>query len=270
MATGSARSNPTIRPGPSAARPTTGSGDDHDRRRRPDAPARAHRRPRPLHVRPDRGLDRGDPPTLGRRDRPRRRRSRGHGAPGRRDHRARRGLAPEPRGRAPRRDRGRPRAGSAHRDGRHGGRHHRRPRLPVRARGRRSGGVRDRDPPGRPRRRRRRQGDRVRSGDAHDDRTRRQPHGQRWAGAHARRAAGGRRDRVGARREGHEPRPGRRVGPPFSGGRCGQRRARLARRPAGPRGARRVGRLPRADDGRRRRQPDPRRHDACPARAPGA
>ena len=48
-----------------------------------------------------------------------------------------------------------------------------------------------------------------------------------------------------------------------------QRRARVARRSTGPRGARRVRRLSRADDGRRRRQPDPRRDDARPARTPG-
>ena len=43
----------------------------------------ADRRPRALHVRPDRGLDRDDRPALGRRDRAGRRRSRRAGACGR-------------------------------------------------------------------------------------------------------------------------------------------------------------------------------------------
>ena len=143
------------------------------------------RRPRALHVRSDRGLDRGHPPALGRGDRAGRRRSRRRGPPGRRDDRPGRGLAAQSRGRPARRDRRRRGARSADPDGRHRGRHHRRARLPVRAGGGQPGGLRDRDAPGRPRRRGRGQGDRLGGGHAHDHRPRGQPDRQRRAGADA-------------------------------------------------------------------------------------
>ena len=107
------------------------------RRPRAQAPSGTDRRPRPLHVRSDRGLDRQDRPSLGCRDRARRCRTRRARAPGRCHDRPGRRFHPKPRGRAARRDRRR-----SHPRG-HGSwpgglayRHHRGHGHPVRDRGR--------------------------------------------------------------------------------------------------------------------------------------
>ena len=155
------------------------TGRHGHRRPRAHAAARPDRRPRALHVRPDRGLDRDHRTPFGRRDRADGGRSCGARPPGWRDDRPGRRVDPEPRGRPARRDRGRPRAGSdAHRR-RHGGRDHRRARLRVRSGGRRTRGAGHRHPARGSRRCGRGQGRGVRGGHADDDRPCAGPDGQR-------------------------------------------------------------------------------------------
>ena len=222
--------------------PDEPAADGH-RRSRPDAAPRADRRARPLHLRPDRGLDRDDRRPVRRRDPAGRGGPCGPGAAGRHDDRPRRGIDPEPRAGPPRRDRRGPRARTSSRRRRRRDRHHRRPRASVRHRGgRRSRADRCRSAPD-PRRGGRHQDRRVGGGDAHDDRSRARPDRPRRPGADR---VGDPRDRVRgapAAPARHEPRPGIGIGRRVGAGGRRQRRARLAGRPRGHRSRRRVRRL---------------------------
>ena len=258
-----------VRPPSRGGRAPGRRGDGPHRRPRSYPRAGAHRRPRPLHVRPwgavtagrHRPVRRGDPGDGGgsRRDRAPRRHH--DGAERRLDARSRPPAAGSDRHRTGRR--------SSARRGRPGDRDHRRTRPPVR-RGSRWGRRPGRGRPG-PLwgGRRGREAHRVRGGDADDHRPCAGDPCQRRPGADRGRDRGDGRDRPRLRAEGDEPCPGLRVGRRLGAGRGRQRRARLAGRSSRDRGRRRVGRRARPDPRRDRCQPRPARPDPAPARAPG-